>query len=52
MDPFSIIYYALICGLLSRFIPGGIPGSARFGIGAVVGIVAAILLPSLRGMIN
>ena len=50
MDPISIVFYAIVCGLLSLFAPnlgGMVP---RLATGAVVGIVAAALLPLLRGM--
>ena len=49
MDPISISFYAVICGLLSMLAPnlgGTLP---RLGIGAAVGILAAILLPIIKG---
>ncbi len=49
MEPVSIIFYAVICGLLSLFAPqlgGMVP---RLAVGAVVGVAAAIVLPLLRG---
>lgn len=52
MDPISIAFYAVICGLLSMFAPslgGRVP---RLAIGAVVGVVAAISLPVVRGMMG
>lgn len=52
MEPVSIIFYAVICGLLSVFAPnlgGALP---RMTIGAVVGIAAALALPYVRGAIG
>lgn len=50
MDAISLGFYALVCGALSVAAPnlGGLP--ARLAVGAVVGLVAASLLPILRGM--
>jgi hypothetical protein len=48
MDPISLAFYAAVCGLLSVAAPrfgGMIP---RLGIGAVVGIVAATVLPWIK----
>ena len=50
MEPISLVFYAVICGLLSVFAPnlgGALP---RMAVGAVVGIAAAATLPILRGM--
>lgn len=50
MDPISLSYYAAVCGLLSLFAPrfgGYLP---RLAIGILVGLVAAGVLPALRGM--
>jgi len=52
MEPLSLGFYALVCGLLSVVAPrlgGFVP---RLLTGAVVGIVAAFALPTLRGMIS
>ena len=52
MEPISIVFYALVCGLLSLFAPnlgGAVP---RMAVGAIVGVGAAILLPVLRGMMG
>ena len=49
MEPISIVFYAVICGLLSVFAPslgGMVP---RLAVGAVVGVVAAVILPVLLG---
>ncbi len=52
MDPIALVFYAVICGLLSLFAPslgGMLP---RLALGAVVGIVAAALLPALKALIG
>lgn len=52
MDPISLAFYALVCGLLSLFAPnlgGTLP---RLAVGAVVGIVAASALPFIKGMMG
>lgn len=52
MEPISLVFYAVICGLLSLFAPnlgGALP---RMAIGAIVGIGAAICLPFVKGMMG
>jgi len=52
MDPITITFYAVICGVLSMVAPnlgGTIP---RLGIGAIVGILAAAVLPVIRSIIG
>jgi len=52
MDPIALAFYAVICGLLSLFAPtlgGMVP---RLAFGAIVGIVAAALLPALKTLIG
>jgi hypothetical protein len=49
MDPVTVSYYAAVCGLLSAFTPRQGSYVLRLILGAVVGIVAAGLLPWLRG---
>ncbi len=52
MDPLTLIFYAVVCGLLSLFAPtlgGRLP---RLAIGAAVGIAAAIVLPLVRAAIG
>lgn len=48
MDMLSIAYYALVCSLLGLAGPRLGRAPIRLAIGAVVGIVAASLLPGLR----
>ena len=47
-DPVSLVFYGLVCGALAAFAPSFGTGPRRALIGALVGIVAAILLPVLR----
>ena len=50
MDLISIAFYAAICGTLGVAAPnlGKMPN--RLAVGAAVGVVAAIVLPLLKGM--
>ena len=51
MDPIALAFYAIICGALSVFAPnlgGFLP---RLVAGAAVGIIAAALLPMIKGLI-
>ena len=50
MDPITLIFYAIVCGALGLAGPSLGRPVVRLGIGALVGIVAASLLPLLRGM--
>jgi len=52
MEPITLTYYAVVCGGLGALSPriGGL--LPRLGIGAVVGLVAAGLLPLVRGLIG
>ncbi len=49
MDPVSLVFYAAVCGLLSVFAPRLGSPATRLGVGAVVGLLAATILPALRG---
>ena len=49
MDIIALGFYAVVCGALSFFAPQLGTSYIRFGIGAIVGIVAATVLPLLRG---
>jgi len=48
MDLTALIFYAAICGCLGLLAPrfGGAP--VRLGIGALVGVAAALALPMIR----
>jgi len=49
MDPITLIFYALVCGCLSVAAPK-LPGlPVRLGVGAAVGILAATVLPIIKG---
>ncbi len=48
MDPVTITYYALVCGTLSAVAPRFPRLPIRLGIGVVVGLVAATLLPQIK----
>lgn len=49
MDFVSIGFYACICGLLGVFAPHLRTPAIRLGVGAVVGVIAALVLPVLKG---
>ena len=52
MEPISHAFYATVCGVLSVVAPrlgGFIP---RLLIGAIVGVIAAVFLPFLRGLVT
>ena len=52
MDPITLTFYAVVCGCLSAVAPK-FPGLLmRFGIGAGVGIFAAIVLPIIKDMMH
>lgn len=48
MDVTALIFYAIICGILSLAAPTMHKPATRVAIGALVGIAAAALLPVLR----
>lgn len=52
MEPISLVFYAIVCGCLSVVAPnlGGV--MPRLAVGAFVGIVAALVLPFVRGMMG
>lgn len=49
MDPVTMTYYAAICAALGYGAGGLRSKPARVALGVVVGLAAAVLLPSLRG---
>jgi len=51
MDVISIAYYAIVCGILSAVAPGMSNLKIRLAVGAVVGMAAAGLLPSVQGLL-
>lgn len=52
MDPVALVFYALVCGVLSLFAPNLGGRVSRLAVGAGVGVVAAALLPVLNTMIG
>lgn len=50
MDVTALVFYAAVCGVLSLFAPNLGGRVSRLTIGAVVGVVAAAILPVLRGI--
>ncbi|MEL6510740.1 MAG: hypothetical protein AAFQ47_08020 [Pseudomonadota bacterium] len=52
MDPITLIFYAVVCGLLSVLAPklGAMP--SRLAVGAVVGVVAATALPYIATLVS
>lgn len=51
-DSTAAIWYAAICGGLAAFAPSLGGRGMRIAIGAVVGILAASLLPWIKGMMG
>lgn len=52
MDPISLAFYAIVCGILSLVAPNFGGMAPRLAIGAAVGIAAAAVLPFVRGMMG
>jgi|TARA_R110000850_G_scaffold108580_14_gene220976 hypothetical protein len=52
IDATAIAWYAIICGVLSALAPSFGGRLVRVLIGGVVGIIAATVLPVLRGLIG
>ena len=52
MDPITLGFYAIVCASLSVVAPRFARLPVRLGIGAAVGLVAASLLPVLRGALG
>ncbi len=48
----ALVFYGVVCGVLGWAGPRLGAPPVRFGIGVVVGIVAATLVPVLRGMLG
>ncbi len=51
-DSTAVVWYAAICGLLAAFAPQLGGRIVRLSIGAGVGIVAATVLPIIKGMMG
>lgn len=52
MDTVTLGFYAVVCGVLSAVAPGLGNLLVRLGIGAIVGVVAAAVLPAVRAMLG
>ena len=52
MEPISLVFYAVVCGTLSLIAPNFGGALPRMAIGAVVGVIAAICLPFIQGMMG
>ena len=52
MDPVTMVFYGLVCGALGALAPNLGKRNARIAIGALVGVVSAILLPAIRSAIG
>ncbi len=52
MDYIAFVFYAGICGLLSIFAPQFGTAFIRFGIGAAIGGLCAIVLPLIKGALG
>jgi len=50
MDPITLGFYAVVCGCLSAVAPSFPRLPIRLGIGAVVGLAAASVLPWIKGL--
>ena len=48
MDPVALAFYALVCGLLGVIAPAFGGFGTRLGLGALVGIIAAVALPYVK----
>ncbi|MDF1607521.1 hypothetical protein PZ897_04975 [Hoeflea sp. YIM 152468] len=52
IDATAVAWYAVICGALSAFAPSFGGRLLRVAIGGAVGILAATVLPVVRGMMG
>ena len=52
MDPISLAFYAVVCGVLSLAAPTLGSALPRLAVGACVGIAAAAVLPVIKGMMG
>ena len=52
MEPVSLVFYAVICGVLSLVAPKLGAMIPRFAVGALVGAGSAATLPSVVGMMG
>ncbi|MEM9393987.1 MAG: hypothetical protein AAGA38_09025 [Pseudomonadota bacterium] len=52
MDIVALTFYAVVCGVLSLVAPNLGGRAQRLAIGAVVGVMAAAVLPTLRSALG
>ena len=52
MDPITMTYYAAVCAALSAGAPRVPALPLRLALGAIVGLIAAAVLPRLRGALG
>ena len=52
IDGTAIVWYAAVCGVLSALAPSFGGRGLRLAAGAVVGVVAATVLPFVKGLIG
>lgn len=52
MDPVSLGFYAAVCGALSAAGPWLGNLIVRFVVGGAVGLIAAVALPAVRGLVG
>jgi len=52
MDPTSMTFYAIVCGVLGVSAPRFDSAWFRLAFGAVIGVIAAFALPYIRQMIG
>ncbi|MBX3531123.1 MAG: hypothetical protein KF849_10985 [Rhizobiaceae bacterium] len=52
MDPVTLSFYAVVCGLLAGFAPSAGSRAFRIALGIGVGLVAASVLPPLRASLG
>jgi len=51
-DPVALVFYGCVCAALAGFIPASARIGLRLGIGALVGICSAAVLPAVRGLLG
>ncbi|MEL7212323.1 MAG: hypothetical protein AAGK92_06655 [Pseudomonadota bacterium] len=51
MDPITLIFYAVVCGILSLFAPHLGGRLRRLAVGAGVGVIAASALPYIAAIV-
>ena len=52
MDPVSVAFYAIVCGLLAGLLPARLGRAAKIATGLAVGILSATALPLLRTLVG